>query len=417
MYKSLFFKKRFLKYVIQFALMISLSLLEVGNVYAQLMPPPSLPPSTLPPIPEGGIHLPTTNIPSPPSYLSKNKKNDNQYLSSAQQDISDTFDDNHFLSMLSLEIKRLNAAEMPTFSVKLLKKDDPSYQQVIMMQRTNSRNEFAATRYEYGLTATMVTDGRMNGVDGSVCYIVIDTTQDKILWDKFIVPLQHISNPQSGAAWLMGHEVGHCMDQLERSNGLHSDMGLTIDLDKASSLGLFPDAVKKAYGSVFSKDAYNANPEKVYQYASQQQFGERVADAFATLWMMKLGANPETIDVLKNIRAQINHEQSHYTAPIFDLVKKNYNYASRFNRVDLLWDEARKIQQQAGVSSQSLSVTPQSDNGDEPEGGGEKVVKFIITSRGVVPVDAQGRELPQSKNTPAPLNFDNLKKFGDSNGN
>jgi len=379
-------------------------LLGVSNAQAQIAPPTSLPPSNLPPLPKN-VLLPTEAVTLPPV----------QEQTPAQLDVAATpavYNSGELTKMLQKEVQRFAQAVAPAFTVVLLPTDDPMYKQFVaggLLKMTAA--EYA--QHDYGLSGMMIQGGKVNTTTSDVCYVLFDASRGEQLWKTFVVPLNTNNHSQTAAAWLVGHEVGHCLDQRERSQKINTR--LSWRAEDAQALGLWPNAVRKAYGTSFAKDAFLAQPWNLLQEPSQQQYGERVADIFATFWTLKLGANPQLVNVVRDIRSKVSPAAAHYTAPVFDAVQQNASFATRQVRVDVIWDLSRNLQKQLGVTAQADSAAPRiagANSGTTQPSGPPEIARWIVTSRGPVPVDAYGKVIPQQSSTPQPQNFKNLPRFG-----
>jgi len=106
--------------------------------------------------------------------------------------------------------------------------------------RANSNN---FESIDTGMTAILSLNTKMNDNIIPVCYVVLKNDQQKDLMDKYIYPLSKISNMDSIAAYLVAHEVTHCMDNLERYKVLPKST--TWFPDTAKNVGLSPDAVRR----------------------------------------------------------------------------------------------------------------------------------------------------------------------------
>lgn len=372
-----------------------------GASYAQIAPPTSLPPSSLPPLPTN-ITIPQQqdSLPSPPVQTPAEQTSIPQSM--------EAYNSEQLTAMLQKEVQRLAQAVAPSFTVILLPTDDPMYKHFV----SNGLLKMTAGEYaqhDHGLGGMMVQGGKVNTTTSDVCYVLYDSQRGEQLWKSFVVPLAEGNHPQTGAAWLIAHEVGHCLDQRERSKKINAR--LSWRADEAQSIGLWPNAVRKTYGTTFAKDAFLTQPWNLLKQPSQQQYGERVADIFATFWTLKLGADPKVLNVARDIRSKVSPSAAHYTAPVFDAVKENASFATRQVRVDVIWDIARNVQRSVGVSSQADSANPGESSNSVPSGP-PKVARWIVTSRGPVPVDIYGNVIPQSNNLLQQQNFKNLPRFG-----
>lgn len=372
---------------------------------AQMAPPSTLPPSSLPPLPKGTSlpPLPQTSLPPLPQTNTVEQP-------VVQQSVEKRYSTELLTQMLEKETARIANAVSPAFTVQLLPTDNPQYKQFISQGILNmSSAEYE--KHDYGLGGLMVMGGRINTVRSEVCYILFDAERGEDLWKRFIAPLGEGNHEQTGAAWVIGHEVGHCLDQRERATKINSK--LSWNADDARTLGLWPNAVRRTYGNSFAKDAYLTQPNALMSLPSQQQYGERVADIFATFWTLKLGADAKLINVARDIRDKTNPAAPHYTVPVFDALKTELSFATRQVRVDVMWDIARNVQRQVGVSAQADNATPQANYANSTQDSGPpKVARWIVTARGPVPVDMYGNVIQQQTVVPTQKNFKDLPRFG-----
>ena len=386
------------------------AVLGLGNAWAgpATLPPPSAPPTSLPPIPKD-MPLPSVRLPPLPRQgVVEPPKQEPAVAQVAAEE--EPYQAQVLESMLDTEIQRLNQALSPNMQAVLLRTDNPQYKQYVSNGLLKmSAQEFA--KHDHGLAGTVAATGRMNGTQTPVCYVLFDADRGEQLWDNFIIPIKKVSHPQSGAAWLMGHEVGHCLDQLERAQKINKRMSWTAE--QALSLGILPQAVQNTYGKSFSKDAFLLDPYTLFMQPSQQQFGERVADAFATMWMMKLGGDMKAVQLLQQQRRGLHPARPHFTDPVFDVIKSNKDRIVSLGRVDAIWETARDIQRQVGVSQEAINAQPGLSGGRASAPKEQKIVRWVVTAQGPVPIDADGNVVPQP--TPQhlqPKNFNQLPRFG-----
>lgn len=376
-------------------------------------PPPISPPRGLPPIPENGVS-PTNNPPPPPGHLPVPPSTTNtarpvptqtsQEGDTARAEVSYSL---QVLSdMLQAEVDRISNSVGREMAITLLNTDNSQYKQFISSGILKmDEQEFSA--HDHSLSALLHEGGRFNYTQTPICYILFDPKRGEQLWNGFIVPLGDVSHLQTGAAFLIAHEVGHCLDGLERGRRLNQRPSWRAS--DARELGLWPDAVRDSFGEQFSKDAYLQNPRLVSRHLTQQQYQERAADAFASFWIMRLGADDKSLDVLQKIRNRFSPDRPHFTSPVYPLVKNNATHANRQERVDVIWSMARDVQVRVGVDSQAIDASKRQKKPVlDPYN-----VKYVVTSHGPVRVDSDGNPVEgarQNRNTGQ--NFNSLPRFG-----
>lgn len=387
------------------------STIERGISASESLPPPSAPPASLPPIPGQSNPSGPVGAPPPPSALPSTQVATQAPTPGALPPGFDpAFDANRLEQMLMAETTRMQSAVAQQFHLALLRTDDPQFQAYVasgLLKR--DVNEYAET--EHGLSATLIMGGSYNGRPTPVCYVLYQPNQSEHIWNKFVVPLARDNHPQTGAAYLIGHETGHCLDQHQRFYQLSRK--LKWESDEMTALGLRPEAVYQVLGGSFSKAALNQRMGDVLRHPAQRQFTERVADAFAVAWVLKLGANkPAVMQALRVERGKHGPAGSHSTGPILDYITQNLADVTRVQRVDVLWDFARNTQIKVGIDPATLTAVAHQDQPSGHDQSEPKISHWVVTSRGPVPVDKNGNEIPQENQRRSGRNFNDLPRFG-----
>lgn len=378
-------------------------LLSMGQVFAQArMQPPTAPPTSLPPLPQ---YTPTTGpLPLPTPSPSEGPGVAEPTVPSTSSAGSETYAAGGFFQQLKTETDRLKSATDQWFDVTLVAMDQAEYTQHVAGGRIRPNLMFDGS----SVRAYLNTQAQFSS-QRSTCYVVFDPEQGAQDFATLTKPLTPISHPQTGYAFLAGHAVGHCLDQVSREQGLNKK--LAWHAREGVEVGLLPQALEQAYGARFSKDAYFANPFKVLSHPAQQQYSERVSDAFAVAWVMKLGASLEAVRYIGALRGQVEANSTQNTTSTVALMQLQSAEIERLNRVELLFDLARKAQQHSSVSSEVLH-NPTQTHSSTPE-----VVRWIVTPYGPKPVDAQGRIIQDPDVGIKPLapkgkSFNQLPRFG-----
>jgi hypothetical protein len=181
------------------------------------------------------------------------------------------------------------------------------------------------------------------------------------------------------------------------------------DASELASLGVWPDSAWAAYGNPMNKDAYWSNPGRLNKSEAQQQFAERGADALGAAWMIKLGAAPSTLKVLETGVLSLASSQAHATGPIWPVLMGEEAHFRSAQRLPELWALAQAVRTQVGVSTPALAA--QADDGAAPDQSSD-VRHWKVTAAGLIPVDDKGVPIPGAKPAGAPINFNDLKPFG-----
>lgn len=328
-----------------------------------------------------------------------------------QFNLNTDFDPNLLENILNEEVRRLKNS-IDAFNIVLLDINNPTYRRFISMGILKmTDNQFS--RHSHGLSGMLAKSG-----NEQVCYILLDKTKGRNLWDMFIKPMSLNNHPSTGAAWITGHEAGHCLDQLDRVKYMNNRLSWNVNNSKV--IGIHPRAIVDTYNKdLFAKAAYYQDPRKLLENPVQQQFAERAADIFATFWVSKLGANDNFIDVIKNERARLNPASPHFTAPVYDKIREKLKDTNNMNNLYDIWMETRNLQYSIGVSQEVLRINrnevSQILKNDDPT---PRIEKWEVTSRGPVPIDQYGNRFIQEKTQqerPAIRNFNQLKRFGSGN--
>ena len=234
---------------------------------------------------------------------------------------------------------------LPNFRIILLNTQDPIVRNFSAMGLLK-RTEEQFTKDTHGLAAFLLENTKVNKEAITACYVVYDATFGGHIWRNFIAPFEDI---QKGTDFLMAHEVAHCLDHHERIKTLASGKDFTND--EGATFGIEPHAWQRhGEGSVLSKPNYNKFATNFFKDRAQTQYSERVADAFALLWLWNQGGPEHSIDILNQTRARQSVWTSHYTAPIFVGMEPLYKqHKDSPITLEKMWSLARGQQLKVGV--------------------------------------------------------------------
>jgi hypothetical protein len=315
------------------------------------------------------------------------------------------------------ELERLDQAVGSMFRVVGVEEGSQAQQMALAVARTEKVGGLDPIAQREINPGAILATGQFNGVGGPqtrVCVVVLDPERAAMAWETYVIPPAAAgSHPQTGVAWMAGHAVGHCLDAYSRHGQLVRKMAWRPK--DVSALGLWPNAVQAvtpAFGGSFSKDGFLNNAERIYSQPTQHQFSERGADIFATLWVTRLGATKAGIEALALARKNAGGGDDAGIQAV--LQPRALARAGSSPRADRLWDMARDLQLELGVDSAALATSKLPDpaaGAVEPE-----ITHWVITARGVVGVDSQGREvkMPNTTQQVGPgHNFKDLPRFGE----
>lgn len=380
------------------------------------LPPPEARPAGLPPAPVGQLptQLPGNSAPIPGQVTPPAPGVELTPAAPAFK-----FDMDTYQQGLLAETQRMDQAIGHQMRVVLVQEGSQEQQMAISVAKQERQGGFdPAAQREIGPGGILAT-GQYAGVGGphtQVCVIVSDPERAGQAWDTFIAPpVKAGSHPQTGFAWMVAHAAAHCLDAQDRANRLRGKLAWRPN--EISALGLWPDAVRAAlqgnFGGMIAKDGLMNNAERIYNHGAQRQYSERVADAFATMWITRLGATQAGIQSLAQVRLDSTGDDAGIRAASSGRAAAR---AGQSARADRLWDMAREVQVQLGVDSSLVNTNTPAAMGYGNTGTPEnEVVQWVVTAQGVVGVDGQGRIVrkPTTTEQVAPgRNFKDLKRFG-----
>lgn len=269
--------------------------------------------------------------------------------------------------------------------------------------RANSNN---FESIDTGMTAILSLNTKMNDNIIPVCYVVLKNDQQKDLMDKYIYPLSKISNMDSIAAYLVAHEVTHCMDNLERYKVLPKST--TWFPDTAKNVGLSPDAVRRLYPYGMTYNQYSRTVMHLYKDLAQRQYQQRIADIFGLYLTLFSGYDPKIVDGVIKLRQGLDSSSSYNTYDAIKNIKSDYSYIGKSN-VKTLWDSARQLQVDKGVDP-SLRF-----------GALDTVYSADLNKKSDLSESSITEEFKEDKNKKPtvdpkkPVSFDSVQKFGGDN--
>lgn len=235
--------------------------------------------------------------------------------------------------------------------------------------------------------ASLFVPGATN--QDSTCWIIYDPNRGGHLWRNFIEPFV-ASQVRIGSTFLIAHEVAHCLDGAEQRARLSGNREWTRQ--QAQSFGIQADAWKRVSGNgsdvLVSDVTYLRYMPEIAKDRAQMQYRERLADAFAMLWIWHMGADPSAVEIVNRTRSVQSSWGSHSTSPVFPVIAQ-YADAAPDMELTTLWQMARGAQVSVGV--------------DQRVASGDKAGPTSATKPLLLP-ESSGRSL-NTVVTPTPIRF------------
>ncbi len=254
--------------------------------------------------------------------------------------------------LLREEIQRLDGVLDGRMGIALFRTDDPVVQGFVSSGILKIPAE-AYLRLESGLASVAVLQGSHNGVQRPMCYVLYNPPRAKPVENGYYLPIgQATGDYRQAAAFLAGHETGHCLDHLEREVARGKEMRWTAE--QANLVGLHPDAFLRVFGvstttAFAATGAYGAKANDLYGDLAQRQYEERIADAFGVMWVWRMGGSPKVLDAVRASRLRERATNAHATAPILDAVAQHKEELGKTTGIDGVWTLARRLQRETGV--------------------------------------------------------------------
>lgn len=407
------------------ALSIACLLMTAGLAHGQskapLPPPASQPPAGLPPLPSTPAAPPTSlpgtsghELPPVPGQISDTVK-----MVDLTEKPRPDFDFNQYRDAMTAELVRLDQAIGSQMRVVGVEYGGPAHEMAIATAKQEKIGGLNPYVQQEIIPGGILASGQYDGIGSQysqTCVVAIDPDRAAAAWEGYVLPaIQSGSHPQTGYAWMAGHAVGHCLDAQDRSNSFRSKLAWRPN--EATALGLWPQAVidglSAGFGGTFAKDGFMNSSDRVYGQPTQRQFSERVADAFATLWIIRLGADAAGVRAIAQVRLDTTGDDAGVMAVSRGRL---HDRAVQSPRADRLWDMAREAQIELGVDIARIPASRAElgsfAGGLNPE---DTVQQWVVTPQGVMGVDAQGRIIQKpntTQQTGQGRNFKDLRRFG-----
>lgn len=396
------------------ALLLGLLTVNAGAL-AQLRPP-SAPPTSLPPLPSktpmGTGILPP--LPAPQQSTPEQEGGTNNSYEAGQskepsmQDRNTVakYDAEKAHQLLQKEVDRLSKAIPTSLDMRVVFANSQTdvYRQQMALGNIPTTTIVDS---EQPVKGTLKMGNALNSNQPNICYVVFDPTRGEQHHYTDWQPMADAGHAQTPYAFAVGRAVGRCLDTLERNTIL--TRRLQWKAQDTIQLGLLPSAVQQTYGNQFAKAQFLSQPERIFAIPSQQQHTERVVDAFALAWIMKLGAGMPSVEFVVQQKKKLPASSPLHTHSTVEIMSKQGNEISRLNDVALLWNLAKQARAFQGVTQEVMTNTMETVAPDN------EIARYIVTPNGLVPVNSKGQPV-QQPNRATPINqrrdFNSIKRFG-----
>lgn len=317
----------------------------------------------------------------------------------AKQKISDAEGAKKLNAALAIEAERFNRLFHDKFSVSLLDTGDGLVRQFVATGILKM-NPDIYTRMESGLAAIYLSNGKINGQARPVCYVLNNPSRAEHLWRGFV---SHESRKESdiqwGASYLMAHEVGHCLDRQQREDITQRG---EWDSTQMEAMGIPVAAFNRTFGEgrKINANEYRQQQIVLYRDGALLQYQERVADAFAVLWMMGNKSPNENLKPIWDTRIRVGGHGKHKSHSTLPTLQKAYALGMDMKELpsmEHLWTLARRAQMEGGI--------------DASLGANSTMVHAEAENREAAP-DTKPGQVAKNGTLPAVVRFDRLKKFG-----
>lgn len=335
-------------------------------------------------------------------------------------------DEDHWAKMFQNQADLITQSLGNKLRPLVVKTDDPSVHDFIW--KGLLRRPEAVEVSESGLAGLYVGTGLANGQVQPMCYVLYRYDKAGSTQRQFMMPLTQPYGETVAAAFLMGHEVGHCLDFMERSNALRGQP--VWSSDDATKIGISDVAYTRVFGTELNDNLYVHRFPTLEADLAQGQYQERVADIMGIFWAWTQGMPQEGVGVIRESRKFQLPTTRHNTEPALEGLESFYKSVMDANgNLETLWQIARQVQTQKGVTPEAVAWVPpvnenHSDqiNSAEVDRSGSKndAGSGIVTLAPQTPVlfgtskpvGHFGTPPPPVNSATGPRNFDSLPRFG-----
>lgn len=252
-----------------------------------------------------------------------------------------------------------------------------------------------------GLSSVLSLQTKVNSSFIPTCYIMFRKEGLNGLKNNVLDPYSSVIGKKATAAYLVGHQVAHCMDNLERYKVLpKQNIWFATD---AAKVGIAAPTMRRLYPYGMNYNQFSHTTMHFYQDIGQRQYQERIADIFGIFITLYRGYSDKIIDLVMKSNNGVPATSPHDTNPALKGIKVKYSAISKTS-VQALWKGARDLQVITGINS-ALG-----------DGAPDSVVKDNSMSSGKIYDNIKAEQAKDKKDDKKPkkINFDNTSKFDDN---
>lgn len=252
-----------------------------------------------------------------------------------------------------------------------------------------------------GLSSVLSLQTKVNSSFIPTCYIMFRKEGLNGLKNNVLDPYSSAIGKKATAAFLVGHQIAHCMDNLERYKVLpKQNIWFATD---ASKVGIAAPTMRRLYPYGMNYNQFSHTTMHFYQDIGQRQYQERIADIFGIFITLYRGYSDKIIDLVMKSNNGVPATSPHDTNPALKGIKVKYSAIPKTS-VQALWKGARDLQVITGINS-ALG-----------DGAPDSVVKDNSMSSGKIYDNIKAEQAKDKKDDKKPkkINFDNTSKFDDN---
>lgn len=263
---------------------------------------------------------------------------------------------------------------------------------------------------DIGLTSVLSTQSTGDNVNAPTCYIMFKSDDLTTFKNQFLDPLSRIAGKKATASYLIGHQVAHCMDNLERYKVIpKQNVWFANDI---AHYGIAAPVMRRIYPYGMTYNQYSHTTMHFYQDIGQRQYQERIADIFGLYLALYRGYDSKIVTAVQALRKGLPVNSSHNTGPAIADIYARYSSIVK-NNVQDLWRGARDLQYQKGIDNSLGDGVPASivyDTSSENKQANKNIEKDINKSLSV-----SNKKTKEGKTTiKEKVNFDSYSGFGDA---
>lgn len=246
---------------------------------------------------------------------------------------------------LKKETQLMMLSGLPMKVVLVPSRDDLMYQFMLSDVAKGSEDRLRYKKFDDGIFSVLGMP-LINGKKIPMCYLIFDNMIEDYA-NKILTPLQNRVGKEATASLVVGHNVGICLDELERQRKVNTKN--TWFANEVHQIGLYADSFQSIFPRGMKANIFPLKEREITSTNSQRQYQQRVADGFAVLWAYNRGYK-NAYEAFIEVKDYVNPTSTHYIVPALKGLKQKL-IAMRTNTLTLsnIWKIARQNQKTVGV--------------------------------------------------------------------